>query len=64
MSEERLENEVLHRVKNKLGLAIGFGNLLLDDMPADDPRRADLLTIHTAVRDALSMLPELARQLK
>ena len=38
----------VHDMKNFLGIIIGFSNLLLDELPAEDPRRADLDEIRKA----------------
>ena len=50
----------VHRLKNKLAIILGFCELLLSDMPADDPRRADVEQIHDAAKSALLELPPLA----
>jgi signal transduction histidine kinase len=34
-----------HEIDNPIGVILGFAELLLEDMPADDPRREDLVTI-------------------
>ena len=46
----------LHDMKNMLGIIIGYSNLLLDEMPADDPRRADVDEIRKAGEGALVLL--------
>ncbi|HET9467308.1 MAG TPA: hypothetical protein VFO48_02805 [Vicinamibacterales bacterium] len=46
----------VHDMKNMLGIVIGFSNLLLDDMAADDPRRADVDEIRKAGETALALL--------
>ena len=43
-------------MKNMLGIVIGFSNLLLDDMPADDPKRADVDEIRKAGENAVALL--------
>ena len=43
-------------MKNMLGIIIGYSNLLLDDMPADDPRRADVDEIRKAGEAAVALL--------
>jgi hypothetical protein len=50
----------VHRIKNQLAIITGFCDLLLGDMAADDPRRADVIQIQTAGRSALSELPPIA----
>ena len=46
----------LHDMKNMLGIVIGYSDLLLDEMPADDPRRRDVDQIRKAGEDALALL--------
>ena len=43
-------------MKNQLGIIIGFSHLLLDEMPPDDPRRADLDEVRKAGEAALALL--------
>jgi hypothetical protein len=43
-------------MKNMLGIVIGYSNLLLDDMAADDPKRADLDEIRKAGENAVALL--------
>lgn len=50
----------VHRLKNKLAIVLGFCELMLSEMPADDPRRADVEQIHDAAKSALLELPPLA----
>ena len=45
-----------HDMKNLLGVIIGYSNLLLDEMPADDPRRADIEEILKAGEGALALV--------
>ncbi|HKY19614.1 MAG TPA: hypothetical protein VJM31_00220 [Vicinamibacterales bacterium] len=46
----------VHDMKNMLGIIIGYSNLLLDEMPAADPRRLDIEEIRKAGESALAML--------
>jgi hypothetical protein len=39
-----------HNLKNQLGIVLGFIDLLIEDTPESDPRRADLLEIRKAAR--------------
>lgn len=65
MSEPpRYEPEVLHQLKNHLGVVIGFAELLLAEYPDDDPRRGDMLQIRAAAAAAIALLPELGSQLR
>ena len=50
------DRKFVHDMKNMLGIIIGYSNLLLDDMAADDPRRADVDEIRKAGEVALSLL--------
>lgn len=51
-----VDRKFVHDMKNMLGIVIGFSNLLLDEMPADDPRRADVDEIRKAGDNALALL--------
>jgi hypothetical protein len=48
----------VHDMKNYLGIVVGYANLMLDEMPADDPLRADLDEIRKAANAALARLAE------
>lgn len=48
----------VHDMKNLLGIVIGYSNLLLDEMPADDPRRGDLDEIRKAGEGAIVLLDD------
>ena len=50
----------VHDMKNYLGIVIGYANLLLEEMPAGDPRRADVDEIRKAGNAALARLGTLA----
>jgi hypothetical protein len=49
----------VHRLKNQLAIILGFCELLLSDMEADDPRRPDVVRIQDAGKSALGELPPL-----
>ncbi len=49
----------VHRLKNKLSVILGFCELLLSEMPDDDPHRADVEQILEAGKSALLELPPL-----
>ena len=49
-------SKFVHDMKNQLGIVIGFTNLLLDEMPPDDPRRGDLDEVRKAGETALAIL--------
>ena len=46
----------MHDMKNLLGIIIGYSNLLLDEMPPDDPKRSDLDEIRNAGDSAIVLL--------
>jgi hypothetical protein len=46
-------------MKNQLGVILGFSDLLLREMDPADPRREDVLEIHTAATRAMELLAEL-----
>jgi hypothetical protein len=57
------EDEILHQFKNHLAIVVGFCDLLLEELPEDDPRHADILEVDKAARAAMALVPELARRL-
>ena len=58
------EPEVIHRLKNQLAIVVGFSQLLLEEFPTTDQRRADLLALYEAAQNAFATVPELARQIR
>ena len=48
--------EFEHDMKNALGIVVGYANLLLSEMPEDDPKRADVEEIRKAGETALELL--------
>ena len=46
----------VHDMKNLLGIIIGFSNLVLDEMPAEDPQRPDIDEIRKAGESAIALL--------
>jgi hypothetical protein len=57
------EDEILHQLKNHLAIVVGFCDLLLEELPEEDPRHADILEVDKAARAAMALVPELARRL-
>ena len=57
------EPDLLHQFKNQLGIIVGFCDLLVDELPEDDPKRMDILEIRKAGRAAMALVPELAKRL-
>jgi two-component system, cell cycle sensor histidine kinase and response regulator CckA len=50
------DRKFVHDMKNLLGIIIGYSNLLLDEMPPDDPKRSDLAEIRNAGDSAIVLL--------
>ena len=50
------DRKFVHDMKNMLGIVIGYSNLLLDEIPADDSKRADVDEIRKAGEAALALL--------
>ena len=60
----RQEPEILHQLKNHLGVVAGFAELLLAEFPDDDPRREDMLQIVESVAAAMALMPAIESQLR
>jgi hypothetical protein len=60
---ELSDDQVLHQLKNHIAIIVGFTDLLLADVTGDERRAADLREVHTAARQAMAILPEVARRL-
>ncbi len=50
------DRKFVHDMKNMLGIVIGYSNLLLDEIPADDSKRGDVDEIRKAGETALALL--------
>jgi hypothetical protein len=50
------DRKFVHDMKNLLGIIIGYSNLLLDEMPSEDPKRSDLAEMRTAGESAIVLL--------
>ncbi len=61
--EPAREPEILHQLKNYLTIVLGFGDLLLAELPKDDPHHADVLEIRNAGQAAMALMPDLAKRL-
>lgn len=48
-----------HDLKNQLGIVLGYSELLLQDLPEDDPQRADLEEILKAAHAAMALVEQL-----
>ena len=49
-----------HSLMNQLAVIVGFAELLLQESPPDDPRRADLEQIHKAAKAAIQIVSDRA----
>lgn len=54
------DRKFIHDMKNMLGIVIGYSNLLIDEIPADDPKRDDVDEIRRAGESALALLNDWA----
>jgi signal transduction histidine kinase len=50
------KSEFEHELKNYLAIILGYTDLLIDEMPGDDPRLEDLNEIHKAATAAVALL--------
>ena len=60
---ERSNAQVVHQLKNDLAVIVGFCDLVIAETPDGDSRKADLLEVHRAARDAMAVIPDVARRL-
>ena len=51
-----MDRKFVHDMKNMLGIVIGYSNLLIDEIPAGDPKRDDVDEIRRAGEGALALL--------
>lgn len=54
----------IHQLKNHLSVIVGFCDLLLTDMPADDPKRGDIQEMRKAGQAALDLLPDIGMRMR
>ena len=55
---------ILHSVHNHLSAIVGFCDLLLQELPEGDPKRADVLEMHKAGHAAIQLLPQLSARMR
>lgn len=55
-----MPGDMIHELKNHLGIILGFAELMIADMPEDDRRRDDLQEIRKAALRALELLTRAA----
>ncbi len=48
----------VHDMKNYLGIVIGYSNLLLEELPPEDPRRMDVDEIRKAGEAAIALVEQ------
>ena len=53
----------LHNVRNQLSIVIGYCDLLLNDIPDSDRRRADVVEIRKAADAAMAILEDTTKTL-
>jgi len=58
------EPDIVHKLRNEIGVIIGFCDLVLETLPPDDVRRGDLQQIREAAQNALSLIPAINRLLQ
>ena len=61
---EILESPLLHQLKNHLSIILGFCDLLISDLPADDQKRADIDEMRKAAQSALNLLPDVSARMR
>jgi hypothetical protein len=57
------QHELFHRFNNRLSIALGYADLVVEECPPDDPRREDFLRTQKALREAIALVPELKKLL-
>ena len=58
------ESPLVHQLKNHLSIVIGFCDLLLSDLPTDDPKRVDIQEVRKAGQAALDLIPDLSARMR
>ena len=62
--DETPDEPLLHQFKNHLSVVVGFCDLLLRELPEDDPKRTDILEIRKAGHAAIALIPELSERMR
>ena len=62
--EDVFDSPLLHQLKNHLSIVVGFCDLLLGDLPQDDPKRVDIQEMRKAGQAALDLLPDLSARMR
>ena len=58
LSSNGLDRARVHALTNHLSVILGFIELVLNDTPADDPHRRDLVEIRDAAAQAVAVISE------
>lgn len=56
MNTQSSDSRWRHDMKNQIGIILGFSELMLSEMAADEPRRQDVEEIRSAATRALELL--------
>jgi hypothetical protein len=56
--------DVIHQLKNHIAIIVSYCDLLLSEVPDDDRRRADIVEVHKAGKEAMALIPEVARRIR
>jgi hypothetical protein len=51
-----LPSATVHNLKNQLGVVLGFVELLIEDTPEADTRRADLVEVYKAAKTCIALI--------
>lgn len=57
-------DRLVHELKNHLAVIVGFCDVLINELPESDPKRADVLEMHRAALAAVMLLPELSTRIR
>lgn len=53
--------QLVHEFKNHLSVIVGFCDVLLRELPDDDPKHADVAEIQRAALAVVALLPQIPR---
>jgi signal transduction histidine kinase len=55
---------LVHELRNRLAIIIGYSQLLTESLPPDDPRHGDALEILEAARQATDLLAQRSHSMR
>ena len=55
---------LVHELRNRLAIIIGYRQLLIESLPSDDPRHGDALEILEAARQATDLLAQRSHSMR